>query len=108
MEDTKERVNANLYSKDGEDILEVSIKDAEFKLCINKDCRNEIKDMFSALLGLVFKNDAIVELEIDGDYESQIMRETIGEYVNLLNSEIKKIRAEIKADDSLVILEDSK
>ena len=108
VENTKEIVYADLYSEGEKDIFRVLIEDSEFRLCINEDCRDDIKDMFSSLLKLVFKNDVTVKLRIDDNYKSQLMRETISEYVSLLNGEIRTIRAEIKADDSLATLEDSK
>lgn len=106
MENTEKTVGARLYSENNEDILEFSINGTKFQLCIEKDCRDEMRDMFSVLLELVFSNDVTVELKIDDNYNSQLMRETVVEYVGLLNDEIKRIRAIIKADDSLAALED--
>ena len=96
LEDKGRTLRARLFKEDEIDYLEVDVDGKNHKLNLNdENGQDQIKRMFCDLVELLESTALSIELEVEGSYDSPLMKEVSESYISDLNKELEDLRAAI-------------
>lgn len=85
-------INVELKKENESDILSFFIEEEEHHVSLNSEnSQNDLKEIFSILLGQMINNPIELNFQIAQDYKSGLFIDVCSEYIKELNREIKQV-----------------
>lgn len=94
---TNQEIKVVLLEKENNDYLCFEFDDKTCEVNLNDvHGQQELKNVFSELLKIIYYTDLVLNLEIEDGYKRGLYKEVCKEYIDNLNNEIKEVREEMK------------
>lgn len=97
MDTNKEIITAKLQLDDSlkHDVLVFTINGKEYKIDFNNDDQKSLRDIFNAIIQLMFTKDVTIEYVKNEEYKNTLLIEVAQEYIIALNGELETIKQSI-------------